>query len=353
MQRKNNIRKLLALFLLLPFVGAGTVFAQELDVKELIFNHIGDSYSWHITQWGDKDIAIPLPVIVKGKQSGWHLFLSSRLEHGAAYRGFYLAHEGDFAGKIVELDMTDEAIRPAIDISLTKNAVALMISCIVLLLVIMPLAKWYKRGDMKPAKGFPGAVEMLLMDIQEGMIKVCVGEDYKRFSPYLLTAFFFIFINNVLGLIPFFPGGANVTGNIAVTLFLALCTFFTVNVFGNKAYWKEIFWPDVPILLKAPAPLMPVIEFIGIITKPFALMIRLFANITAGHAIMLGLFCLIFITASMGAAINASMSVMAILFTCFMTFIELLVAYIQAYVFTLLSSVFIGMARAKHQTHTR
>ena len=151
-----------------------------------------------------------------------------------------------------------------------------------------------------------------------------------------------------MGLIPFFPGGANVTGNIAVTLFLALCTFFTVNVFGNKAYWKEILWPDVPTWLKVPAPIMPLIEFFGIFTKPFALTIRLFANILAGHSVILGLFCLIFITASMGAAMNAGMSLVAIIFTCFMTFVELLVAYIQAYVFTLLSSVFIGMARAKH-----
>ena len=353
MLRKNNIRMILVLLPILLSGGIGTVSAQDLNVKELLFEHLGDGYSWHITQWGDHEISIPLPVIVKSKQSGWHIFLSFHLEHGEAYRGFHIAHEGNYAGKIVEHDSSGEEIRPAIDISLTKNAAAGMISCIVLLLIIMPLARWYKQGTMKPTKGFMGAVEMLLVDIQEGVIKVCVGEDYKRFSPYLLTAFFFIFINNIMGLIPFFPGGANVTGNIAVTLFLALCTFFTVNVFGNKAYWKEILWPDVPIWLKVPAPIVPLIEFFGIFTKPFALTIRLFANITAGHSVILGLCCLIFITASMGAVINASMSVVAVFFICFMTFIELLVAYIQAYVFTLLSAVFIGLARAKHETHTK
>ena len=352
MKRRSNIQKIWVFIMLLPFFGTGNAFAQDIDVKELIFEHLGDSYNWHITQWGDQEISIPLPVIVMSKLSGWHIFLSSRLDQGTTYQGLYLAHEGDYAGKIVEHDRMGAEVRPAIDISITKNVVAVMINCIVVLLVIMPLARWYKRGTMKPAKGFKGVVELLLVDIEEEVIKACVGEDYKRFSPYLLTTFFFIFINNLMGLIPIFPGGANVTGNISITLFLALCTFFTVNVFSNKAYWKDILWPDVPVWLKVPAPIMPVIEFFGIFTKPFALTIRLFANILAGHSVLLGLFCLIFITVSMGAVINTGISAMVILITCFMTFIELLVAYIQAYVFTLLSSVFIGMARAKHQTHS-
>ena len=354
MPGKNNIRKILILLFIAPFFATGNDSAKDFDVKELIFEHLGDGYGWHITSWGDREISIPLPVIVMSKQSGWHVFLSSHLGHGGdEYRGFHIAHEGQYAGKIVEKDATGEEIRPAIDISLTKNAAAAMVSCIVLLLVIMPLANWYKKGTMKPAKGFRGAVEILLTDIQDNIIKTCVGEDYKRYSPYLLTAFFFIFINNLLGLIPLFPGGANVTGNIAVTLFMALCTFITVNVFGTKEYWKEIIWPEVPVWLKVPAPIMPVIEFFGIFTKPFALTIRLFANILAGHAVLLGLFCLIFITASMGAAIHTGMSVAAICFTVFMTCIEILVAYIQAYVFTLLSSLFIGLSRVKHKTHTQ
>ena len=339
----------MALLWVLPMFTSST-FAQDLDVKEFIFEHLGDSYHWHITKWRQKDISIPLPVMVKSRQSGWHFFSSAHFEHGA-YQGLYIAHEGDYAGKIVEQDATGGEVRPALDISLTKNAAALMINGMVLLLVILPLARWYKRGNRKPPKGFKGAVELLLVNIQDEVIKTCVGHDYQRFTPYLLTAFFFIFINNLMGLIPFFPGGANLTGNIAVTFFLALCTFLAVHVFGNKAYWKEIFWPPVPVWLKVPAPIMPLIEFFGIFTKPFALMIRLFANILAGHSVMLGLFCLIFISASMGTLFNVGLSAVSIFFTCFMTFIELLVAYIQAYIFTLLSAMFIGMARINHSVH--
>jgi F-type H+-transporting ATPase subunit a len=249
---------------------------------------------------------------------------------------------------VVEANEAGQAVRPSVDISLTKNALALLISCVVLLLVIMPLANWYRRGNTKPAKGFRGAVELLLINIYDEVIKPCVGEDYKRFAPYLLTAFFFIFVNNLLGLVPIFPGGANVTGNIAVTMVLAICTFLAVNFSGTKEYWREVLWSDVPMWLKVPVPLMPVIEIFGVFTKPFALMVRLFANIMAGHSVILGLICLIFITAVMGAAANAGMSAMAIVFVCFMNLVELLVAYVQAYVFTLLSAVFIGMARVKH-----
>jgi F-type H+-transporting ATPase subunit a len=322
---------------------------EAIDVKSIVFEHLADSYSWHLLTWGEHHVAVPLPVIVRSNGGGWSVFLSSRFHHGTAeYKGFYLAHEGEYAGKVVEKNAAGEEVRPAIDISLTKNAFALLVSCTILLLVILPLARWYKSGTMQPAKGFKGAVELLLIDIYDGVIKPCVGEDYKRYAPYLLTAFFFIFVNNLLGLIPFFPGGANVTGNITITMVLALCTFLAINFSGTKEYWKEVFWPEVPTWLKVPAPIMPLIEVFGVFTKPFALMIRLFANIMAGHSVILGLICLMFITASMGAATNAGMSVLAVFFACFMNIVELLVAYIQAYVFTLLSAVFIGMARVKH-----
>ena len=148
-----------------------------------------------------------------------------------------------------------------------------------------------------------------------------------------------------MGLVPFFPGGANITGNIAVTLVLALFTFFTVNIFGNRHYWKEIFWPDVPAWLKLPLPLMPAIEVIGMFTKPFSLMVRLFANILAGHFMILGVVAVIFLTAELGAAMNAGLGVVAIVLGVFMDILELLVAFIQAYVFTMLSAVFIGLSR--------
>ena len=190
-------------------------------------------------------------------------------------------------------------------------------------------------------------IEATVMSIYEDVVKGCVGEDYKRYAPYLLTAFFFVLVNNLMGLIPVFPGGATVTGNIAVTMVLALCTFLFTNIFGTKAYWKEIFWPEVPTWLKVPIPMMPLIEFFGIFTKPFALMIRLFANMMAGHAAMLSLIAIIFITVKAGAVINGSMTVVAVAFGIFMNALELLVAFIQAYVFTMLSAVFIGLSRVK------
>ncbi len=355
MKRRNNIHVfiLLAMALLMEplcAVAQSEPPKEKVDVKGIVFEHLGDSYTWHILTWGEKEIGVHLPVIVRSNNGGWHIFSSAHLHGDEAYNGFHIAHNGKHKDKIVELNEAGEEVRPSIDISFTKNALALLMTGFVLLLLIMPLARWYRRGTMKPAKGFMGAIEMLLVDVYNEVIKPCIGPDYKKFAPYLLTAFFFIFTSNLIGLIPFFPGGANLTGNIAITMVLALCTFFAVNLSGTKEYWKEILWPEVPTWLKAPAPIMPAIELFGIFTKPFALMIRLFANIMAGHSVILGLTCLIFITASMGPAINSSMSVVAILFSCFMLCLELLVAYIQAYVFTLLSSVFIGMARAKHET---
>lgn len=318
---------------------------EKLDVKSLIFNHIGDSYEWHITTIGDTHITIPLPIIVYGEH-GFRIFLSSALHHADNYDGYrYGQADGAYAGKIVEWDADGNEIRPW-DFSLTKNALALLINCTLVICLILWLAKWYKTKPMEAPTGVRGILEMLTVSILDGLIKPCVGKDYERFAPYLLTVFWFIFINNLMGLIPIFPGGANTTGNIAITFVLALCTFIAVNVFGTKEYWKEILWPDVPIWMKA-IPLMPLIELFGIFTKPFALMIRLFANIMAGHAIVLGLTSLVFITATMGAGICAGMSVVSVLFTIFMDCVELLVAYIQAYVFTMLSSVFIGLSRVE------
>ncbi|MDR1226161.1 MAG: F0F1 ATP synthase subunit A [Prevotellaceae bacterium] len=350
--QKSKLKKI-SLALLACLLFSFGAKAQEPDVKKVVFDHLSDSYTWHITAIGETDVAVYLPVIVRSAGGEWSVFSSSKFHHGtAAYNGFHIAQEGKYKGKIVEKNAAGEEIRPW-DFSLTKNALSLLINCTILLLVILPLARWYKGGTMKPVKGFRGAVEMLILSIYDEVIKPCVGEDYRIYAPYLLTVFFFIFVNNLVGLVPFFPGGANVTGNIAITMVLALCTFCVVNFSGTKAYWKEIFWPEVPLWLKVPAPIMPVIEIFGVFTKPFALMIRLFGNIMAGHAVTLGLICLVFITASMGVAVNAGMSVVAVFFTCFITFVECLVAYIQAYVFTLLSAVFIGMARVKHTDHAK
>lgn len=320
---------------------------EKINVKEIIFDHIGDSYEWHITSVNGKHISIPLPIILFSEQSGFHMFMSSVFHHEESFKGFRIGEkDGKYAGKIVEVNAQGEEVRPW-DFSLTKNALALIINCLLLVFIVLWVAKWYKKKPMEAPKGFRGVMEMLIMSVHDDIIKPCVGKDYKKYAPYLLTAFFFIFFNNIMGLIPIFPGGANTTGNIAVTIVLGLCTFFAVNIFGTKEYWKEILWPEVPTWMKAPIPLMPVIELFGIFTKPFALIIRLFANIMAGHSIVLGLTCLVFVTAQMGEVVNGSMTVVSVLFSIFMNCLELLVAYIQAYVFTMLSSVFIGLSRVE------
>lgn len=324
--------------------------AEPVDVQEVVFGHIQDAYEWHIVTVGDKVVRIPLPVIVKSS-TGWHLFSSARLEDGATYEGLYIAREGTYKDKIVERDASGQEVRPW-DISITKNVLAMLINSIVLVWIMLACARWYKRHDLVQGapKGGVGMMEYLILMVHDDVIKGGIGPDYKRYAPYLLTAFFFILVNNLMGLIPFFPGGANVTGNIAVTLVLALCTFVLTNVYGSKAYWKDIFWPEVPLWLKVPIPMMPLIEFFGIFTKPFALMIRLFANIMAGHAAVLSLVAIIFITVKAGPVINGSMTVVAVLFGIFMDALEILVAFIQAYVFTMLSSVFIGLSRMEHET---
>ena len=342
---------LLMMFTLLPAraLASNSHSSGEMDVKEVIFEHLGDAYEWHITTWGDSHISLPLPIIVYSGESGWHTFLSSHLHHGESYEGFHLATEGKYAGKVVETLSSGEVVRP-FDISLTKVAAGILINSLLLVCIILGVSRWYRRREAtdKAPGGFVGAIEMLIVTVYDGIIKPSVGEDYKRFAPYLLTAFFFIFFSNLMGLVPFFPGGVNVTGNIAITLVLALCTFVAVNVCGTREYWREILWPDVPTWMKCPVPLMPVIELFGIFTKPFALTVRLLANIMAGHSVILALVCIIFITHSMGAVIGGSLTVVSVLFTIFMNCLELLVAFIQAYVFTMLSAVFIGMSRVKH-----
>lgn len=318
---------------------------DELNAKEFITGHLADSYEWHIVSNSSKHIAIPLPVILHSKTSGWHIFPSSHFHHGEnSYKGFKIASEGKYKGKIVETNENGNLSRP-LDLSLTKNATSLLFASLLVILIVMGVAHSLKRDPMKPHKGFIGLIEMLVVSINDDVIKPSIGKDYKRYAPYLLTVFFFIFTNNLLGLIPIFPGGANVTGNIAVTLILALGTFFIVNLSGTREYYKEIFWPDVPTWLKIPIPLMPIVEVVGTLTKPFALMVRLFANMMAGHSIVLGLTMLIFITASMGAVINTSMTILSVIFTVFISLVELFIAFIQAYVFTLLSAVFIGLAK--------
>ena len=316
---------------------------EKFSPKDMVMEHLADSYIWEITTIKGREIAVPLPVIVRSS-TGWHVFMSDKICHGGTYEGLYIAEEGKYKDKIVE-DVDGVQKRP-IDISLTKTACGAILSLLVVLVLFLVAAGAYKKRDEVDycPKGLAGLLEWLIDSILNSVIKPCVGPNYRKFAPYLLTAFFFIFVTNLLGLIPIFPGGANVTGNISITLFMAVCTMLAVNLFGSKHYYKEIFWPDVPIFLKA-IPLMPIIEIIGIFTKPFALMMRLFANIFAGHSIILSLCCMIFLTAHLGAAMSGSMTAVALLFMIFMNCLELLVAFLQAYVFTMLSAVFIGLAQ--------
>lgn len=319
--------------------------SSEIDVGEILFGHIADSYGWHITDWKGKHVTIPLPCIVHSS-TGWHFFMSSRIEHGHEHEGLFIAEEGRYEDKIVERGTDGELVRP-FDISVTKNVASLMIAAVLLISLVLATTRWYRRHDAseEAPQGFAGLMEMMIMMVNDDIIRPSVGEKhYRKYSPYLLTAFFFIFVCNLMGLIPFFPGGANVTGNIAVTMMMALFTFIAINVFADKHYWKEILWPDVPMFLKFPIPIMQTIEIFGVISKPFSLMVRLFANIMAGHMMVLGLVSVIFVTVKLGPVINGSMTVIAMLFGLVINCLELLVAFIQAYVFTMLSAVFIGMA---------
>jgi F-type H+-transporting ATPase subunit a len=243
--------------------------------------------------------------------------------------------------------MPDGTITRPIDLSLTKTPVQIWIVVTILIIVFLTCARWYKKHDEKSDApgGFVGVMEMIVTYLNDDLIKPSIGENhYKPYAPYLLTVFFFILTCNLVGLIPIFPAGANVTGNINITFLLAIFSMILINVFGNRHYWKDIFWPNVPIFLKCPVPLMPVIELFGVFTKPFALMIRLFANMMAGHAVILSFTCVIFLGWSMGVGFGLGLNLFSIIMLLFMNLLELLVAVVQAYVFTLLSAVFIGLA---------
>ncbi|WP_033147979.1 F0F1 ATP synthase subunit A [Prevotella sp. P6B1] len=316
---------------------------EKLDIPEIVLEHLADSYEWHIASYQGKHLSILLPIILRSSNTGaWYFCTAHSLPDG-----FFFNEEAH--GKVYER-MADGTTERPLDLSITRNVLQIWIVVALLLGVFLSCARWYKKHDEKSNApgGFVGAVEMLVMMIHDDVIKSSIGEKhYKPYAPYLLTVFFFILFTNLVGLLPIFPGGANVTGNINITFFLAFCTFLAINLFGNKEYWKDIFWPDVPIFLKA-IPVMPAIELFGVFTKPFALMIRLFANMMAGHAVILSFTCVIFLGWSMGVGYGLGLNLFSILMLLFMNALELLVAFVQAYVFTMLSAVFIGLA---HQDH--
>ena len=331
--------------------------AEEFNATEYILDHVSDSHEWHLlTKKDGHHVSVPLPVILYSKHSGFHVFMSSKIAHGHSHHGFQMGHgtievvnkngeteEKSLEGKIIEVDEHGELVEAGLplDFSITKNVFMMFLSVLILLWVFLGLARAYKRMGISEPKGLMGFIEPVIVFIEEDVAIPNIGEDtYYRYMPYLLTIFFFILLNNLLGLVPIFPFGANVTGNIALTMVLAIFTFIITTFSGNRSYWQHIFnTPGVPVWL---SPIMIPVEIIGMFTKPFALMVRLFANITAGHIIVLSLISMIFIFKSV------FMAVPSLVMVIFMDFIELLVAFLQAYIFTLLSALFIGLAMPEH-----
>jgi F-type H+-transporting ATPase subunit a len=350
-----------------------TTKKSDFDVTSLIMGHIKDSHVWHILDYTTTDengeehevqVAVPLPMIVYAN-GHLDLFMSGAFDHGHKMvdKGenkyilvndqIYLANDkGGITFENSEMDLHDGLAflesnagaeilnEKPLDFSITKNVASMMLASIILLIVFISFAKAYKKNPGSP-KGMQAFLEPVFLYVRDDVIYPNLGEKTDKFLPYLMTVFFFILFNNILGLIPFFPGNANVTGNIAVTMVLALFTFFMINLNGNKDYWHHTFWmPGVPIFVK---PILAVVELMGMIVKPVALMIRLFANISAGHIIILSLVSLIFIFGTVW------ISPVSIIFVLFMDCLEMLVAFLQAYIFTMLSAVFISLAVAEHK----
>jgi len=325
---------------------------EEFDPTAVIMNHIGDSHFWHLFELTDKatgevhPVSIPLPVIILN-DGNIDVFMSSKFHHGesSVKKGSneYLLYEDKIYlaenGKLVfDNDHQPTNVKP-LDFSITKNVASLFFSAFLLLLVFIPMARMYKKGNGIP-RGIQGFLEPIVLFIVDDIAKPNIGEHkYQKYLPYLLTVFFFIWFNNMLGLIPIFPGGANLTGNIAVTMTLAAFTLIITSYSGSKTYWGHVIAPPVPKWLWF---IMIPVEFMSVLSKPFALMIRLFANITAGHIIVLSLVSLIFIFKTVW------ISPVSIAFVLFMDVLELLVAILQAYIFTLLSALFIGLAVQEH-----
>ncbi|HBE41436.1 MAG TPA: ATP synthase F0 subunit A [Bacteroidales bacterium] len=317
---------------------------MEFNASEFILDHISDSHEWHIMTLGEgehaKHISLYLPVILYSRETGLHFFSSRKLTHGHEYKGFRLMEEGDLKGTIVTVKANGEVDEENIplDFSMTKTVIGMLAAAIIGLWIFLALSRSYKKNGISHPKGIQSLLEPIICFIRDDIVIPNIGyKKHGKFMPYLLSVFFFILINNLMGLIPFPPPfGANVTGNIAVTMTLAVFTFIIIQINGNKSYWRHIFaTPGVPFWL---LPIMIPVEIIGMIAKPFALTVRLFANITAGHIIVMSLLALIFIFNSLAVA------PVSILFVIFMDCLELLVAFLQAYVFTLLSTLFISLA---------
>jgi F-type H+-transporting ATPase subunit a len=317
--------------------------AKAFNVTETILEHIKDDHSWHL--WGETSLSLP---VILYTPKGFEVFSSAKFmnEHHE-----HIVYKGNFDYKIIEgkvkiVDATEavdlEASKALWDFSITKNVTSLFVSVLILLVVLLTAARAYKKTGITSApKGVQSFIEPIVLFVRDEVAIPNIGKKkFAKYMPFLLTIFFLVLTNNFLGLIPFFPGGANVSGNIAFTMTLAVCVFVVVNLSANKSYWEHIFWmPGMHWSMKL---FLAPIELIGVFTKPISLMIRLFANITAGHILVLSLICLIFIFKTVYA------SAIAVPFAVFIGLIELLVAFLQAYIFTMLSAMYIGMATEEH-----
>lgn len=314
---------------------------KGFNASEVIFSHIGDSHYWHLFDWNEHPVSLSLPVIIYHPEKGMEFFSASKFHHGhESYNGYHIEH--GMKEKIVSEDGAS-----IIDFSITKNVLSMIISVVLLLVIMTNVAKKYKKnGVMTAPSGFQNALEPVLNFIRDEVAKPNLGNKYMKFMPLLLTLFFFIWINNLLGLL---PGGANFTGNIAVTACLAIISFIVMVVNGNKHFWGHLLNPPgVPFGVKL---LLVPIEIISLFIKPVALMIRLFANMMAGHIVILSVISMIFIFGGISKVAGWGFAPVSLAFSIFMFFLELLVAAIQAFIFTNLTAVFIGQAVEEAHHH--
>jgi F-type H+-transporting ATPase subunit a len=329
------------------------------DANEVIFGHIMDAHEFHFLSWEGKDgekhhATIPLPVILYSPQKGFTSFMSSNFHHGEHdYKGYRILTEESInkmgldpkkfnVGQIVPVTAAgqlDTSIK-VYDVSLTRNVVQMFLALALLVWIMIRVARRYEKGIgvTSAPQGMQNTMETVINFVKDEVAVPNLGAKYTRYLPYLLTVFFFILINNIFGLI---PGTANVTGNIAFTLVLSLISFVVIMASSNKHFWAHIFNPPVPLGVKF--ILVPV-EILGVFTKPFALMIRLFANMVAGHILIICLISLIFILGALNTYVGWGFAPLSIAFTVFIYFIEVLVAFLQAFIFTNLTAVFIGQA---------
>jgi len=321
--------------------------SEKLDPAKIIMEHIQDSHEFHFFTLKKSDgsefhATIPLPVILYSPQSGLSVFSSSEFHHGHGKHDGYILSEGKIHAK--------DASVTVYDLSITKNVVQMFLALILLVVLMIKIANKYKRGDgvSSAPKGWQNAIEPVITFVRDEVAKPNLAGKYQKYLPYLLTVFFFILINNIFGLI---PGSANVTGNIAFTVVLGVISFFVIIFSTNKHYWAHIFWyPGVPMVVRL--LIMLPVELLGVFTKPFALIVRLFANMVAGHIIILSFITLIFIFGSMSTVAGWGFSPLSVLFAVFIYLIEILVAFIQAFIFTNLTAVFIGQAfEGGHDDH--